>query len=249
MVLVNDVGGNDVDPKPSIWVCNHVSAMDVFFMLASDRALRGKNRRPLKIIYWQELDNNPVTRALFHMCGFIPVQMAANKAGEANNYDRSSFKTMLKQIKLAFEEGFDVGILPEGQLNPHPTEGLLPVFGGAYSIARMSRRPIKMIAIHGTHQLWHAKHGMEITGNDVKLRCYPPLDGRLYASSDEFAETFKHVVGAFGTTGKDLARDELEGWLDGSTWEKMTTTTTTTTTTASSSSTEETPTTPATPTL
>jgi 1-acyl-sn-glycerol-3-phosphate acyltransferase len=42
---------HDANPEPSIWVCNHSSALDVFILLASDRKLRGKHKRPIKIIY------------------------------------------------------------------------------------------------------------------------------------------------------------------------------------------------------
>ena len=41
----------DDDPQPSIWVCNHTSALDVFILLAKDLELRGKNKRPIKIVY------------------------------------------------------------------------------------------------------------------------------------------------------------------------------------------------------
>lgn len=146
--------------------------------------------------------------------------MAANKAGEANNYDMKSFKNLLKLAKQAFEDGFDVGILPEGQLNPHPEIGLLPCFGGAFTLAKMSRRPIHMMALHGTHQLWHAREdiGMTVTGRDISVRAYP--GGRKYSSSDEFLATFEAVVGGFAKTGNDLPPSELEAWLDGSKWKQ-----------------------------
>ena len=40
-------------PEPSIWVCNHTSALDIFMLLAKDKALRGgsKKKRPIKIVY------------------------------------------------------------------------------------------------------------------------------------------------------------------------------------------------------
>ena len=79
--------------------------------------------------------------------------MSANKAGEANDYDLKSFKLLLKQAKQAFEDGFDIGILPEGQLNPSPEKGLLPCFSGAFTLAKMSKRPIQMMALDGTHRL------------------------------------------------------------------------------------------------
>jgi 1-acyl-sn-glycerol-3-phosphate acyltransferase len=149
------------------------------------------------------------------MAGFIPVQMAANGSGVDNEYDLSSFKSMLKMIKQAFSDGFDVLILPEGQLNPAPQEGLLSVFPGAYTLAKLSRRPIRFVALHGSHRLWHADDsvGMTVTGRDVSMRAYPP--GRHFESREDFIETFRAVVGHFGITGKDLPEDELEKWLTG----------------------------------
>mmetsp|Transcript_20226 Transcript_20226/g.49610 ORF Transcript_20226/g.49610 Transcript_20226/m.49610 type:complete len:385 (+) Transcript_20226:118-1272(+) len=212
---------HDPNPEPSIWVCNHVSALDIFMLLATDKRLRGKNKRPIKIVYWKQLEDNPITKLLFQQCGFIPVQMAANKAGEANDYDMKSFKSLLKSTKQAFDEGFDIGILPEGQLNPHPEQGLLPCFSGAFTLARMSKRPIHMMALHGTHRLWHAREdiGMTVTGRDVQVRSYP--NGRKYKSGEEFLATFEAVIGEFGTHGRDLEDAELNGWLDGSKWEAM----------------------------
>jgi 1-acyl-sn-glycerol-3-phosphate acyltransferase len=169
---------------------------------------------------WKQLEDNPITKLLFRQCGFIPVQMSANKAGEDNDYDLKSFKALLKSTKKAFEEGFDIGILPEGQLNPEPEKGLLPCFPGAFTLARMSRRPIHMMALHGTHRLWHAKEeiGMTVTGRDVELKVYP--GGRKFASSEEFLETFNAVVGQFASKGTDFEEAELQAWLDGSEWEK-----------------------------
>jgi hypothetical protein len=38
-------------PEPSIWCANHVSAIDTFLFLATDDKLRGKARRPIKVVY------------------------------------------------------------------------------------------------------------------------------------------------------------------------------------------------------
>jgi 1-acyl-sn-glycerol-3-phosphate acyltransferase len=45
------ISDQEENPEPSIWVCNHVSMLDIFMLLASDKKLRGKNKRPIKIIY------------------------------------------------------------------------------------------------------------------------------------------------------------------------------------------------------
>lgn len=147
--------------------------------------------------------------------------MTANKAGEDNDYDIQSFKNLLKMSKKAFDEGFDIGILPEGQLNPSPEDGLLPCFPGAFTLARMSKRPIQMMALHGTHRLWHARPdiGMTVTGREVRIRVYPC--GRKYQSGDEFLATFEAVVGQFATKGYDMPQEELESWLDGAKWKQL----------------------------
>lgn len=205
----------DLNPEEeaSIWVCNHTSMLDIFFLMATNKKLRGAKARPIKIIYWKPLEANPVNRIFFRSCGFIPVEMASNKAGEANDYDRKSFKALLKMCKEAFQEGFDIGIIPEGQLNPNPEAGLQPVFSGAYTLAKMSRRPVRMIAMHGLHKLWHSDEniGMACTNRKVKIRAYPK--GKSFENGDDFKETFTKVVGYFGAKGKDLPKKELNQLL------------------------------------
>mmetsp|Transcript_4976 Transcript_4976/g.14132 ORF Transcript_4976/g.14132 Transcript_4976/m.14132 type:complete len:392 (+) Transcript_4976:2168-3343(+) len=204
------------DPEPSVWACNHTSMLDIFVLLATDKKLRGKNRRPIKIVYWKGLEENPITKLLFTQCGMIPVEMADNGNGNANDYDKGSFKRLLKDMKAAFADGFDIGILPEGQLNPAPEKGLLPVFGGAFTLARMSRRRVRMMALHGVNNLWHPHEsiGMAPSQRDVQVRAYPPC--KPFESSEEFVTVFKKVVGHFGAVGDDL--DDLEQWLDGTRW-------------------------------
>jgi 1-acyl-sn-glycerol-3-phosphate acyltransferase len=207
------------DPaQPAIWVCNHISMLDLFFVLALDKQMRGKNRRPIKCLYWKGLEANPICNILFKMCGFIPVDMSDNGNGNANEYDPKSFKQMLKSTKNAIKDGFDIAILPEGQPNPTPENGLQPVFSGAYTLAKMSRRPIQMIALHGLHKMWHPDDsiGMACTARDMVVRVYP--GGRLYNDAEDFTNTFSAVVGHFGANGEDLNADELKLWLDGTIW-------------------------------
>jgi len=143
--------------------------------------------------------------------------MADNGHGTTNDYDKTSFRTLLKDTKRAFEEGFDIGILPEGQLNPTPQEGLLPAFSGAYTLAKMARRPIHMMAHYNIHQVWHPTRGMNPTSRHVKIRMYP--EPRYFESSQEFSATFHKVVGEYATHGRDLPVGELRDWMDGSAWQ------------------------------
>lgn len=186
-------------------------------MLALDKQMRGKKRRPIKILYWKGLESNLVTKFLFRMCGFIPVDMADNGNGVANEYDPKSFKQMLKSTKAAINEGFDIGLLPEGQPNPTPEKGLQPIFTGAFTLAKMSRRPIHMISLYGLQKMWHPNGSMPCTECDMAVRVYPK--GRVFSDPEEFAKTFEIVVGYFGAHGKDIQENELEMWLDGTMWQ------------------------------
>ena len=87
--------------------------LDTFVFLATDETLRGPNRRPIKSIYWKGLEANPIVKILFSMAGFISVDMADNGNGIPNEYNRGSFKQMLKETQRAIKEGFDILILPE----------------------------------------------------------------------------------------------------------------------------------------
>eukprot|EP00581_Thalassiosira_minuscula_P012485 CAMPEP_0183728520 /NCGR_PEP_ID=MMETSP0737-20130205/28258_1 /TAXON_ID=385413 /ORGANISM="Thalassiosira miniscula, Strain CCMP1093" /LENGTH=380 /DNA_ID=CAMNT_0025960485 /DNA_START=107 /DNA_END=1249 /DNA_ORIENTATION=+ len=217
-VVVNSDDEQLKNPKPCIWVCNHISMLDLFFVLALDNKMRGKNRRPIKILYWKGLESNPVTGLLCKMCGFIPVDMAANGNGNENEYDPKSFKQMLKSTKAAIEEGFDIGILPEGQPNPTPEQGMQPIYSGAFTLARMSRRPIKMMALYGLNRMWHPSEdiGMKCDARDMAVRVYP--GSRIFKDSEEFSSTFEAVAGYFGAHGCDMPKEELNMWLDGSMW-------------------------------
>jgi 1-acyl-sn-glycerol-3-phosphate acyltransferase len=218
-VLVDEDDEQVKNPEPSIWVCNHISMLDLFFVLALDKKMRGKKRRPIKLLYWKGIESNPVTGFMCRMCGFIPVDMADNGNGNANEYDPKSFKQMLKSAKVAIEEGFDIGIMPEGQPNPTPENGMQPIFSGAFTLAKMSHRPIKMIALYGLHRMWHPneKVGMKCTGRNMAVRVYP--NGRIFKDAEEFRTILEAVVGNFGANGKDMPKEELQMWLDGSMWE------------------------------
>ena len=148
------------------------------------------------------------------MAGFIPVDMENNGNGNPNQYHPGSFKQMIKSAKQAIVDGFDLLVLPEGQLNPTPLAGLQPVFPGAFALAKSSNRPIQMIALHGTHNLWHANEdiGMTVVDKDVTIKAYPPL--KKCNSYEDFYEAFSTVVGTFGPRGHDIPDNELAKWID-----------------------------------
>jgi 1-acyl-sn-glycerol-3-phosphate acyltransferase len=166
------------------------------------------------------LEENPALNLMFQLCGFIPVQMAANGSGNPNQYDKASFLNLLRKSKRAFQEGFDILVLPEGQLNPWPELGLLQVFPGAHKLSLTSHHPIRMVALHGFQNFWHADEsilGMHVTARGGTVRAYSG-DGRMFETSEEFMDTFRAVVGYFGANGVD--HPDIVDWMDGTAWQE-----------------------------
>lgn len=161
----------------------------------------------LHVPQWKRLEKNPILKLVFRQAGFIPIEFEEHEQGKVFKTDTSSVKNFIRLSKQAFDEGFDIGILPEGQLNPHPERGTLPIFSGAHTLAKMSRRPIRMLAIHGANNLWHASKGMQPTSRQVKIRAFPPSPTTSpqdqTQSREDFVDTFEKVVGHFGRFGED----------------------------------------------
>ena len=176
---------------------------------------------------------------MFKLCGFIPVQMSANGSGNPNEYDKASFISLLRQTKKAFKDGFDILILPEGQLNPWPEQGLLEIFPGAYKLSLISHRPIRFVGLHGFHNLWHPNEdiGMKVTSRSGIVRVYDKFiqnspqnkhvsaagtnissKSRMFESSEEFIHTFRTTVGHFGAHGVD--HPDIDEWMDGTAWKQ-----------------------------
>jgi hypothetical protein len=66
--------------------------------------------------------------------------------------------------------------------------------------------------------MWHPDDniGMECTARNMAVRVYP--NGRFFKDAEEFGSTFGAVAGHFGAHGKDMPKEELNMWLDGSKW-------------------------------
>jgi hypothetical protein len=110
----------------SPWHAQHVYCARYDVGRGSEIVMRTMNECPIKIAYWKTLEDNPCSNEanVYHMSGFTPVLMVANAPGEDNQYNKKTFKLLLKLTKQAlFEDGFHVAVLPKGQLNPHMENG------------------------------------------------------------------------------------------------------------------------------
>mmetsp|Transcript_24398 Transcript_24398/g.51131 ORF Transcript_24398/g.51131 Transcript_24398/m.51131 type:complete len:95 (+) Transcript_24398:2-286(+) len=88
-----------------------------------------------------------------------------------------------------------------------------PIYSGAFTLSRLSRRPIKMMSLYGLHRMWHPDEniGMKCDAREVAVRVYPGR--RAFKDAEEFSSTFEAVVGHFGAHGYDMPDEELNIWL------------------------------------
>lgn len=108
--------------------------------------------------------------------------MTSNAPGEENVYDPSSFKNLLKSVKST---EFDLGILPEGQLNPTPERGLLPIYTGAETLKRILKAEYVFMGLKGTGEIWHPVEGIVGRGRKVEVK--------VFGEGGEFEEGMKRL--------------------------------------------------------
>ena len=59
---------------------------------------------------------------------------------------------------------------------------------------------------------------MTCTARNMAARVFP--NGRMFSDAEEFKSTFEAVAGYFGAHGKDMPKEDLQMWLDGTMWQK-----------------------------
>uniref|UniRef100_A0A7S1TWL4 Phospholipid/glycerol acyltransferase domain-containing protein n=1 Tax=Phaeomonas parva TaxID=124430 RepID=A0A7S1TWL4_9STRA len=183
-----------------VWSSNHVSNFDFFTILASaSKMCRERSKWP-RVIYWQGLESNPLFKLFGRSCGMVPVAMENTGSGNQNVYDASSFRKMYTAGIGALNEGWDLAILPEGQLNPRPEEGLQQIYPGPHSFSKRAGAKLQLVGIWGTEHIWKAGTASPApTARDVHLHLWEPI---AYESPDAFVDGFTRRIEPFGLTGK-----------------------------------------------
>ncbi|GMH73727.1 hypothetical protein TrVE_jg2092 [Triparma verrucosa] len=92
--------------------------------------------------------------------------------GESDNvYDPSSFRSLLKTLKECPGQ-FNIGVLPEGQLNPTPENGMLKIHTGGKAIARILNAEIVAMGLKGTGKIWCPRRGIVGVGREVEVKVF-----------------------------------------------------------------------------
>ena len=185
---------------PLVWSCNHISNADFFSVLSAAPKLCRRRKRWPKVIYWMSLEKNPLFKLFGRACGMIPVAMEDTGSGNENVYDASSFRRMYTAGIGVMDRGEDLAILPEGQLNPRPWEGLQRVYGGPHSFSKRKGAKIQFVGLWGTEHVWKAGKAYPTPeAREIRIGVWRP---QAYDTAEDFEADFKAKVGHFGLTGR-----------------------------------------------
>jgi 1-acyl-sn-glycerol-3-phosphate acyltransferase len=122
--------------RSSVIVCNHISYLDSILMIS----LFAQHRTIVKSRFFKI----PIFRQVIELSGYIP------STSEGNLSDLIIRR--VEEMDRFFEDGGNLFIFPEGTRSRGGAIG--PLNKGAFKIARLSRRPIKVLFVHHTDKLF-----------------------------------------------------------------------------------------------
>jgi len=122
--------------RSSVIVCNHISYLDSILMIS----LFEQHRTIVKSRFFKV----PIFRQVIELSGYIP------STSEGNLSDLIIRR--VEEMDRFFEGGGNLFIFPEGTRSRSGTIGQLNK--GAFKIARLSQRPIKVLFVHNTDKLF-----------------------------------------------------------------------------------------------
>eukprot|EP00467_Chlorarachnion_reptans_P015567 CAMPEP_0114487688 /NCGR_PEP_ID=MMETSP0109-20121206/911_1 /TAXON_ID=29199 /ORGANISM="Chlorarachnion reptans, Strain CCCM449" /LENGTH=397 /DNA_ID=CAMNT_0001663993 /DNA_START=261 /DNA_END=1451 /DNA_ORIENTATION=- len=179
--------------RPSVWVANHVSELDLLvFLILEGRYDIGKNR-PIKFLYWNELESYPILSHFLEASGMISVEMEDTGFEVDNQYKLRSLKNMYRAMDEAIQNGFDLAILPEGRRN-QDAPVLAKAFPGAYKLAKKHDAMINFLGTHGIQDVWNMKDGYHTSSKEISVRFWPAMK---FADKEHFIQCFYEYLGSW----------------------------------------------------
>ena len=122
--------------RSSVIVCNHISYLDSILMIS----LFEQHRTIVKSRFFKI----PIFRQVIELSGYIP----STSEGDLSDL----IIRRIEEMDRFFEGGGNLFIFPEGTRSRGGAIG--PLNKGAFKIARLSRRPIKVLFVHNTDKLF-----------------------------------------------------------------------------------------------
>jgi 1-acyl-sn-glycerol-3-phosphate acyltransferase len=122
--------------RSSVIVCNHISYLDSILLIS----LFAQQRTIVKSRFFKI----PVFRQVIELSGYIP----STSEGDLSDL----IIRRIEEMDRFFADGGNLFIFPEGTRTRDGVIG--PLNKGAFKIARLSRRPIKVLFVHNTDKLF-----------------------------------------------------------------------------------------------
>jgi 1-acyl-sn-glycerol-3-phosphate acyltransferase len=122
--------------RASVIVCNHISYLDSILMIS----LYARHRTIVKSRFFKI----PIFRQVMESSGYIP----STSEGDLSEL----IIRRIEEMDRFFEDGGNLFIFPEGTRSRGGDIG--PLNKGAFKIARLSRRSIKVLFVHNTDKLF-----------------------------------------------------------------------------------------------
>ena len=122
--------------RSSVIVCNHISYLDSILMIS----LFEQHRTIVKSRFFKI----PIFRQVIELSGYIP----STSEGDLSDL----IIQRIEEMDCFFEGGGNLFIFPEGTRSRSGAIG--PLNKGAFKIARLSRRPIKVLFVQNTDKLF-----------------------------------------------------------------------------------------------
>lgn len=149
---------NIPEGQPCVFVANHRSLFDFFFLLLMPNG-------PMPLVAKIEIQKVPLIRQWMELlhCMFIDRQDA-----------RQSMK-ILGEAQNLVEQGYNVGIFPEGTRYKGEEGGMGEFLSGSFRVAVKTGAPIVPVAVFNSRAIMESKKHLGVYATDVEVHILPPI--------------------------------------------------------------------------
>ena len=143
--------------RPTLYVCNHASLLDVFLGIWMSRiGTCGVAKK--EIVYY------PFLGQFFWLAGHLTIDRGNNSKAVAS---------LKKLVEFVTKNRLSIYIWPEGTRSK--SGRLLPFKKGAFHLALATKLPLVPIVIRGTHRAW-PNRTLRLYRTTVEIEFLPPID-------------------------------------------------------------------------
>lgn len=163
--------------RASVVVCNHVSYLDPILLIA----LFERHKTIVKARFFRV----PVFRRFLELSGYIP--------SSSNGETSDTVVKRLEKMDAYLASGGNLFVFPEGTRSRDGTVG--PLNKGAFKIARLCRRPIKVLFICNTDKLFQPGKFLfhACVSNTVRVELLASIEPDYQSGNFSISETASQV--------------------------------------------------------